>query len=143
MFDRTDPRAFVAAILLGSLLVPMGCGTGRRGVIPDRVDVLHPDATARFEAEVGEVIAFDLPGHAGTGYAWRPSGACPEFLRLIDGPIFTAADPNRVGSGGLSRFRYQVVAAGDATLAFDYVRSWENDGRPVRRSVVEVVSTER
>ena len=120
----------------------MGCATGGGSRTPDRVDVLHPDATSRLDVEVGQVVAFDLPGHAGTGYEWRPSGDCPDLLQLIDGPRFTPADPTRVGSSGLARFRYRVVAAGEATLTFGYVRAWETDGRPVRRSVVELVAAD-
>jgi len=148
VFRPTRPvvsPAFGAAIgltlTLGLVTGLTGCASGSGSTTPDRVDVLHPDATTRFDTEVGQVIAFDLPGHAGTGYEWRPSAACPDMLKLIDGPRFTPADPNRVGSSGLSRFRYRVVAAGEATIAFDYVRAWETDARPVRRSVVEIVAT--
>ena len=36
---------------------------------PDIVDVLHTDSTAQQTANPGMLMAFDLPGHAGTGYA--------------------------------------------------------------------------
>lgn len=104
------------------------------------MDVLHPDASSRLEVEVGQVIAFDLPGHAGTGYQWRATGSCPGMLQPIDGPIFKPDDPGRFGSAGLFRFRYRVVGAGESTLQFDYARDWESDARPVRRSRVDVVA---
>lgn len=135
-------RRLASAAVLGASFLVIGCAsTGGARTASDRVDVLHPDATSRLEVRVGEVVAFDLPGHAGTGYAWRPSGECPAGLQFISGPVFTPDDPNRVGSGGLARFRYRVVTAGEATLGFDYVRAWETDARPVRRSVVDVVAT--
>jgi predicted secreted protein len=141
MSDRLFRRLVPAAILGASLLL-IGCAsTGGGRAAPSRVDVLHPDATSRLEVEVGEVVAFDLPGHAGTGYVWRASGECPTCLQFIDGPTFTPDDANRVGSSGLSRFRYRVIASGEATIAFEYVRSWETDARPVRRSVVEIVAS--
>ena len=139
-FPGTSNAALAAAITLIALVCSAGCGgpSSRRVATPDVVDVLHVDTTSKLEVEVGQQVAFDLPGHAGTGYAWRSTAPCPGFLEFIDGPVFQPDDGTRLGSRGLFRFRYRVVAPGAATLQFDYVRDWEVDARPVRRSVVEV-----
>lgn len=135
-------RLLCTGLAIVAATLPIGCGTdasGRRRT-PDVVDVLHPDASSRLDVAVGQVVAFDLPAHAGTGYEWRAVDSCPEMLQPIDGPVFRPDDPARFGSRGLSRFRYRVVAAGEASLRFDYVRGWDAGSRPVRRSTVEVVA---
>ncbi len=139
-FPGRSNAALAAAITLIALVCSPGCGgpSSRRVAAPDVVDVLHTDATSKLEVEVGQQVAFDLPGHAGTGYAWQPSAACPGFLEFIDGPVFQPDEGARLGARGLFRFRYRVVAPGSAPLQFDYVRSWEEGARPVRRSVVEI-----
>lgn len=116
-----------------------GCGTSPAAKpTPDIVDVLHVDSSTSLEVEIGQEIAFDLPGHAGTGYTWRPTDPCPGFLQFIDGPSFQPDEGTRLGARGLFRFRYRVIGPGKASLRFDYVRSWEENARPVRRSVVEL-----
>ena len=87
-------------------------------------------------------MAFDLPGHAGTGYAWQPLGTMPTFLEMVGEPVFTAADPDRMGSSGMTRFLVKVTGTGKATLVFQYVRSWEKDAAPVRAARVEIDSAE-
>ena len=65
----------------------------------------------------------------------------PSFLEMVGDPVFTAADPNRMGSSGMTRFLVKVTGIGKATLVFEYVRSWEKDAAPVRAARVEIDST--
>ena len=105
---------------------------------PDVVSALHTDATIDQQVRVGGTVAFDLPAHAGTGYAWRLIGDPPSFLVFEGDPVFTAVDAGRMGSSGTTRFTAKVTAAGVATLAFEYVRAWEKDAQPVRMARVRV-----
>ena len=136
-----------------SLLIAFGISAGllvacesnprsRPAIKPDVVDVLHTDSTAHQDTNPGMIMAFDLPGHAGTGYAWRPFGATPSFLELVGDPVFTAANPDRMGSSGMTRFLVKATGTGKVTLVFEYVRSWEEDAAPVRTARVEIESNE-
>ena len=142
--DRGPGRPGSAAIAIAMMTVVgllTGCGTAPAAKpTPDIVDVLHVDSTTSLEVEIGQEIAFDLPGHAGTGYTWRATDPCPGFLQFIDGPIFQPDEGTRLGARGLFRFRYQVIGPGEASLRFDYLRAWEENTRPVRRSVVELTA---
>jgi predicted secreted protein len=111
-------------------------------VQPDLVDVLHTDSATSQKARPGMLLGFDLPGHAGTGYVWQLIGRTPGFLELVGDPIFTATDPDRMGSSGLTRFLVRVKGIGKATIGFEYVRSWESGARAVRTARVEIDSTE-
>lgn len=135
---RNSARPWWMSACLLLLLAFSGCDSTPTARPADVVDVLHPDSSATLEVAVGQVVALDLPGHAGTGYVWRLGGECPAELEFLDGPVFTPDDPGRAGSRGFSRFRFRVNSSGKARLSFDYVRSWQEDARPVRRSTIEL-----
>ena len=142
-FVRRYSSLLIAAGLATCLTV--GCESNpksRVDVQPDVVDVLHTDSTAQQTAKPGMLMAFDLPGHAGTGYAWQPLGTMPTFLEMVGEPVFTAADPDRMGSSGMTRFLVKATGTGKATLVFEYVRGWEENAAPVRTARVEINSTQ-
>lgn len=126
---------------LGVLLGGPGCESTPRAGEPDIVDALHPDASSEMTATVGELVAFDLPGHAGTGYQWMQKGAVPAFLEVVGEPTFTSDDPDRMGAHGSTRFLFRVLKAGQGDLQFDYLRAWEENTAPVRRATVKVTAT--
>ena len=141
-FVRRHTSLLIAAGLATCL--SFGCESSpksRVDVQPDIIDVLHTDSTAQQNAEPGMIMAFDLPGHAGTGYAWQPLGTMPSFLEMVGDPVFTPADPDRMGSSGMTRFLIKATGTGKATLVFEYVRGWEEDAAPVRTARVEINST--
>ena len=139
---QSSSLVFAAAVSL--VLSTSGCNSSMKQngstIVPDTVDTLHPDATSTLEVTVGEMVAFDLPGHAGTGYEWKLTCEQPEFLQQVGTPIFQSIDPGRMGSGGNTRFLYRVMGTGTGPLQYDYARSWETDVKPVRRSTVTVTS---
>lgn len=142
--SRSSRVIFAAAV--GLVLSASGCDSVMKkdgsSIVPDTVDALHPDATSTIEVTVGEVVAFDLPGHAGTGYEWKLTCEMPSFLEEVSKPFFQASDPDRMGSSGNTRFLYRVTGTGIGPLQYDYARSWETGVRPVRRSTVSVTSGE-
>ena len=132
---------WLGILSLGPLHGVPGCESTPSVGEPDLVDALHPDASSQMTAAVGELIAFDLPGHAGTGYQWVQRGSTPAFLQAQGEPVFTSDDPDRMGANGTTRFLFQVLKEGKGDLQFDYLRAWEENTAPVRRSTVEVTAT--
>ena len=141
-FVRRPSSPLMAAGLAAVLAVACESNPKSRGSAePDIVDVLHTDSTAQQKTRPGQLMAFDLPGHAGTGYVWRILGTMPSFLEMEGEPRFTPADPDRMGSSGLTRFLVKANGTGKGTLVFEYVRGWEEDAAPVRTARVEIEST--
>ena len=141
--DHTHARKHLFLLIAAgmAMCLTIGCESNPRSrttAQPDIVDVLHTDSTTTQKARPGMLMAFDLPGHAGTGYAWRLLGSMPPFLEMVGDPVFTAADPDRMGSSGMTRFLVKAKEPGKATLVFEYVRSWEDDAAPVRTARVEI-----
>ena len=136
--------SFTLAVTATMAIATAGCDSSMKktgsSIVPDTVDALHPDAKSTIEVSVGEVVAFDLPGHAGTGYEWKLTCEQPAFLEQMGTPAFQSTDPSRMGSGGNTRFVYRVTGTGTGPLQYDYARSWETDVKPVRRSTVTVTS---
>ena len=141
----TSPFLIAAGLALGSLTACESDPAARsmRNRVPDLVDVLHTDSTNEQAVNPGMLLAFDLPAHAGTGYSWELLGSSPEFLAFVGDPVFTPADPGRMGSSGTSRFLVEVTGIGKATIVFQYLRSWETDTAPVRTARVEIDSTKK
>lgn len=134
-------RLLAAGLSFVALLAAWGCESTTRVGEPDIVDALHPDASSEMTATVGELLAFDLPGHAGTGYEWMQKGSTPGFLQAVGRPTFTSDDPERMGAHGSTRFLFKVLKPGEGDLQFDYLRAWEQDTAPVRRATVKVTAT--
>jgi len=129
MPSRVTP--FFAFLLLG--FASVGCRyTGAMS------ETLHTDASTSVSGVVGEEMTFDLPGNAGTGYAWSLNGALPEFLEAVGEATFVADHAGMPGSSGVTRFQFMAVATGSATLRFEYARAWEKDVPPVRWAEVEM-----
>ncbi|MAC20336.1 MAG: hypothetical protein CMJ23_11820 [Phycisphaerae bacterium] len=140
---RSSNFAFAATAAI--VIATAGCDSSMKtkgsSIVPDTVDALHPDAKSTIEVAVGEMVAFDLPGHAGTGYEWKLTCEQPAFLEQVGKAVFQPKDPSRMGSGGNTRFLYRVTGTGTGPLQYDYARSWETGVKPVRRSTVTVTST--
>lgn len=145
VFRATSFSLLAAGLALGSLPAcesdPQSRSIGNRE--PDLVDVLHTDSTNQQAVSPGMLVAFDLPAHAGTGYSWELLGSSPEFVDFVGEPVFTPANPDRMGSNGTSRFLAEVTGTGKATIVFQYLRSWETDTAPVRTARVEIDSSKK
>lgn len=142
-FPRSLParnRLLRAGLGIVVVLTASACDTTPRVGEPDIVDALHPDASSEMTATVGELVAFDLPGHAGTGYEWMQKGPTPAFLQAVGRPRFTSEDPERMGAHGSTRFLFEVLEPGEGDLQFDYLRAWEKNTAPVRRATVKVTA---
>ena len=78
----------------------------------------HRDITVR----VGEEFVIALEGNPTTGYQWE-AHYDTSMLQLVD-RAFSAYGPG-IGSGGIERFRFKALIAGDTQLELIYKRAWE------------------
>jgi inhibitor of cysteine peptidase len=105
-------------------------------------------ATVQFAAEGGEqsvqlvpgqVLEVILPGNPTTGYGWTLEGF--ETQDILGGPAdaeFQSEAPDRMGAGGIFKFRFTAARSGSATIRFAYRRSWEKDVAPLYTAVLNV-----
>jgi len=91
----------------------------------------EPDDGRTVAGRIGELVEIRLPENATTGYRWRIEQQDSDKLELIT----DKADypERRLGSGGTASFLFRLRAAGSATLALRYWRSWEGDDSVLKR----------
>jgi predicted secreted protein len=85
---------------------------------------------------VGDLLEVRLPGNPTTGYVWTVA-AVPEQLRQ-QGASVHLSDAQRIGAGGITSFRFTVVAAGDVRLDLAYRRLWEKEIQPLKTCSIEL-----
>ncbi|MCH2160562.1 MAG: protease inhibitor I42 family protein [Phycisphaerales bacterium] len=129
-------NALSSLVITASLLV--GCETTTGHSKKETGRTVHTDSTTRMTAGVGETVEFGLPGNAGTGYTWAIAGNLPDCVKEVGEPYFKADHPDMPGSSGTTRFRFEAVKAGNASIRFEYARPWEKDARAARWSVVDI-----
>ena len=78
---------------------------------------------------VGQTWSVTLPGNPTTGYSWTIA-RMPDFLELSGEEVYVPAQPQMAGSGGMSTWKFLVIAPGTDTLRFVYRRPWEHDVAP-------------
>lgn len=93
------------------------------------------------ETTVGQELAIGLPENPTAGFRWR--------LVRDGGPVCALRDdvfdPGREAPGqpGMHRWKFQVVAAGVATIKLAYRRAWESAPRAARAFVLHVTAKEQ
>jgi inhibitor of cysteine peptidase len=114
------------AVLL-AVSIASGCGEGARSVPGPVVRVIRgPDGTVRslYDIAVTDGLAIELRGNAGTGYEWR-AVAVPPMVAQRGEPTASCIGESIPGCAQLTVFEFDVVATGEGTLSFEYVRPWE------------------
>lgn len=84
----------------------------------------------------GEAIRLSLAENPSTGYRWRLLRDGSPVCRLA-AERYQAPGDSRPGAPGARCLELQVVAAGQAEIALESVRSWEPE-RPARRFTVAI-----
>ena len=79
----------------------------------------------------------ELAGNPTTGYRWSWAEADSSILELRKREYHP--DSDRIGSGGVERFFFKTVGAGETDLKLIYHRSWEKAVAPIDSFVVHLV----
>ncbi|MFP4461454.1 MAG: protease inhibitor I42 family protein [Thermotogota bacterium] len=78
----------------------------------------------------GDQLLLYIPANATTGYQWVLKDDFEEqFIQLIS-TDYEAPDSEMMGAGGTSIWDFNANEEGVTTLAFEYIRPWEEDVDP-------------
>lgn len=85
----------------------------------------------------GQIFEVALPGNPTTGYSWTVEDwGAHDVLSGSMEPEFQPENAERLGAGGVFRFRFTARRSGSVTLRFQYRRSWES--RAAHRATLDV-----
>lgn len=90
-------------------------------------------------AKVGETFDITLDSNPSTGYSWKLSDNLTEGIVKLMNSSYTPPETQRKGGGGKEIWRFKAVAAGKTTITLEYVRPWEKDKPPAKKSIFEVI----
>lgn len=83
---------------------------------------------------VGQQFILRLPSNPTTGFRWLIRDGAPQVLKSLGPEVYSnPEDTGLVGSGGISTWRFNVVAAGEGQLSLTYERPWEVGVVPAQR----------
>ena len=92
----------------------------------------------------GQELRVSLEGRAGTGYTWQVKEKPVKLLAQIgEAKIEQSDDRARVGGPVRHVFRFRALAAGDGTLALEYLRPFEKGVKPAKTFQVKVTVKEK
>ncbi len=82
------------------------------------------------ELEPNDQLAFYIPANATTGFQWVLKDDFEDkFVQLLSSE-YIAPDSELMGAGGTSVWIFKALEEGVTTLAFEYIRPWEEDVDP-------------
>jgi inhibitor of cysteine peptidase len=91
---------------------------------------------------VGQEILVKLEGNPTTGYTWELDKDVSSGLEQVGEPDYSA-DSSAIGSGGIFRFRFKAVEAGEHTLQLKYWRTFEPDTPPIETFGLKINISEK
>ena len=106
----------------------------------DRPPAARQDSVSRIVAAPGDTFFVTLRANATTGYRWRLADSLDARIVAYVGRIYVP-DPNperRVGAGGVERWAFTAVGAGDATITLGYFPPGGGPPSTLRRYAVVV-----
>jgi inhibitor of cysteine peptidase len=120
-------------MLLVAALLVASCGSdgGATTVVSEA------DTGSETSLAVGDRLEVELEANPTTGYSWE-AAPLPDGLSLVSSE-FEEPGGSLVGAPGTEVFVFDVVAAGDGILRFEYVRPF--DDPVVADKIVEFVLT--
>lgn len=103
------------------------------------VAIEQGDAGSTVTLRPGQRLTVRLRGNPTTGFVWEALPGAESVLARQGDPQFTA-DGSALGAGGVYRFAFRAISAGEAPLEFSYHRPFEKGAAPARtfRVTVEV-----
>lgn len=119
----------IAVALLAGFAV--GCGTTSEKTTPTTTPKstvkTYTAADKNITAKVGESFVIELEANPTTGYTWSITGPLSPAIEKVSNVYVPAkTDPNVVGSGGMEKWTFKAVSAGDATIQMEYLQAGSN-----------------
>jgi len=91
---------------------------------------------------VGQEILVKLEGNPTTGYTWELDKDASSGMEQVGEPDYSA-DSSATGSGGIFKFRFKAVEAGEHSLHLKYWRTFEPDTPPIETFGLKINISEK
>lgn len=95
---------------------------------PEPITIGAAENGGAVDMQSGGALFVELPGNPTTGYIWQITSKDDAFLQPVDYTF--QPDSEATGAGGVERFEFAAVAAGEVVLEFAQARPWETDAEP-------------
>lgn len=122
-----------AALPVAALAAEGGCGERTPVPAPECSDPGTP-----IRVSPGDVFTLVLESNRTTGYRWELASPSEGPVARLLSSEYRPTPPQRIGSGGREYWRFEAVAAGEASISFRYVRPWEKSKAPAREAQFHV-----
>jgi len=140
-------KKVAAATILGMILAAgIACGGKSASLTPtptptaNEVNVDSSYNSSQIILSVGQQLIVTLQSNETTGYTWNLSSISDSnVIRKVRNQyiIPTPADPPIAGQGGISRWTFEALTAGTATISMKEFRSWKTE--PVNTFEITVI----
>nr|WP_242693934.1 protease inhibitor I42 family protein [Proteiniclasticum aestuarii] len=87
-----------------------------------------PDDASNAVSYEGKALIIELEENPTTGFSWSYTISDTDVIHLVE-DVYTedSEDPEVVGGGGMHQYKFEGLSAGEATIIFDYFKSWEGE----------------
>ena len=114
-------------VLVGSIFLVMSMMTACQSKTPTYTKAENGQS---IDLVVGQEILVKLEGNPTTGYTWELDQDASSGMEQVGEPDY-GADSSAIGSGGMFKFRFKAVEAGEHSLQLKYWRTFEPDTPPI------------
>ena len=133
---KTLHISILTVLIMFITVLPGLCRGEKQQVSEENIAYTNPEKTV--QCRVGEAFSIILDSNPTTGYQWQlvnsPDGG---FLKLI-GSEYRAPKTGLAGAGGKEIWSFKALSAGQTMIVFEYLRPWERNKEPVKRTVFTV-----
>jgi inhibitor of cysteine peptidase len=126
-------------VLFGCVLLVLSLMTACQSRTPTYTKA---DDDQSIDLVVGQEILVKLEGNPTTGYTWELDKEVNSGMEQVGEPDY-GADSNATGSGGMFKFRFKAVEAGEHTLQLKYWRTFEPDTPPIESFGLKINISEK
>lgn len=98
----------------------------------------YHDPAKPIQIKQGQEFAVALDSNPTTGYGWKLSAPLDKTQIVIIEIRHHQNKSKLLGSGGKDVWVFKTLREGTVTILFEYVRPWEKDTPPIKRSVFTV-----
>ena len=131
-------RSIALTLVLLMIAIALSAAGRQRGMI---LRLTQADSGSTVTLHPGDTLEIVLPGNPTTGYTWEVKPGAEALLKQKGDPEF-APDSKALGAGGRTTIRFDVIAAGKASLVLIYHRTFEQAVPPLRNFGIRVVVTD-
>lgn len=102
----------------------------------------QPEAAKTIEAYSGQEITINLVSNPSTGYQWKLADPVDETMLKLASSAYVAPATDLIGAPGKEVWKFQTLRAGEALIAFKYVRPWEAQDESAPKGIFKVIIKE-